>query len=147
MHNNFFTLFYFFRVMTPKTDQNKEGKYLQHAQTFDYTAWNVHQSVAGQMKIQPLTLAFIPKANLEVPIILIYISLDCGKKPEPCWHGENKVHTKIHQPACDFRSFCYEATVLTTVLFFEVTDFSLWFSHFQFFNLSFITNSNTLQLI
>ncbi|MEQ2164327.1 hypothetical protein GOODEAATRI_005561 [Goodea atripinnis] len=44
--------------------------------------WTGCQSIAGQHKTTMHTLIHTPKGNLELPINLTGMSLDCGRKPE-----------------------------------------------------------------
>ncbi|MED6270905.1 hypothetical protein CHARACLAT_014901 [Characodon lateralis] len=48
--------------------------------------WTGHQSIAGQHRHtqvkQPCTHSVIPKGNVERPINLTVMFLDCGRKPE-----------------------------------------------------------------
>ncbi|MEQ2237687.1 hypothetical protein ILYODFUR_025623 [Ilyodon furcidens] len=50
------------------------------------TSWIGRQSITGQHRHtqdkQPCTHSFTPKGNLERPINLTGMSLDCGRKPE-----------------------------------------------------------------
>ncbi|MEQ2301959.1 hypothetical protein AMECASPLE_001549 [Ameca splendens] len=48
--------------------------------------WTGRQSIPGQIRHrqdkQPRTHSFVPKGNLEKPITLTVMFLDCGRKPE-----------------------------------------------------------------
>ncbi|MEQ2314597.1 hypothetical protein AMECASPLE_013772, partial [Ameca splendens] len=68
------------------------------------TPWTGHQSITGQHRHtqdkQPRTHSFTPKGNLERPINLTVMFLDCGRKPEylerthACTGRTCKLHTE-----------------------------------------------------
>ncbi|MED6260590.1 hypothetical protein ATANTOWER_023713 [Ataeniobius toweri] len=85
------------------------------------TSWTGRQSIAGQHRdIQPCTHSFTPKGNLERPIDLTVMFLDCGRKTEylvrthACTERTCKLQAKDHPPGVEPKNFftvkqqCYQ---------------------------------------
>ncbi|MEQ2189990.1 hypothetical protein GOODEAATRI_030929, partial [Goodea atripinnis] len=80
------------------------------------TPWAGHQSIQGQHTGQPCTHPFTPKGNLEKPINLTVMFLDCGRREPMYAQGNIKLHVERPKtPRKNLGPSCCKATVLTTV--------------------------------
>lgn len=63
----------------------------------------VTNSLKGQREKQPSTIAFSPSANLELPVSLTCMLLDCGRKPEYLErsHADTKRTCRLHTGGSD----------------------------------------------